>query len=227
MAQDFYDVLGMRESDGDYTKITELKTLTEEGITSITLPNTTPTPITENGNTITNTSIYTQADGTTGSLKDVWFAYENIATETYFDTDGDGFSEKMESWMDANQGVLVWDKNKDGKINSGKEILGTNMLLPNGKTANDSYSALNAFDTNHDGIIDSNDTAGLAIWKDTNKNGQTDEGELLQIGEENSLTSINLNPFQNMFSGYDRNHDMKINSSDAIYNYMYEQENAA
>lgn len=222
----FNDLKLWRDNGDGITQTTELKTLTEEGITSITLPNTTPTPITENGNTITNTSTYTQTDGTTGSLKDVWFSYENIATETYFDTDGDGFSEKMESWMNANQGVLVWDKNKDGKINSGKEILGTNMLLPNGKTANDSYSALNAFDTNHDGIIDTNDTAGLAIWKDTNKNGQTDEGELLQIGEENSLTSINLNPFQNMLSGYDRNHDMKINSSDAIYNYMYEQENA-
>lgn len=222
----FNDLKLWRDNGDGITEQGELKTLTEENITSITLPNTTQTPVTEEGNTITNASTYTQSDGTTGDVKDVWFTYENIATETYFDTDGDGFSEKMDSWMDANQGVLVWDKNKDGKINSGKEIVGTNMLLPNGKTANDSFSALNAFDTNHDGIIDANDTAGLAIWKDTNKNGQTDEGELLQIAEENSLTSINLNPFQNMLSGYDRNHDMKLNSSDAIYNYMYEQENA-
>lgn len=32
---------------------------------------------------------------------------------------------------------------------------------------------------------------------------------------------------ENILSGYDRNHDMKSNSSDAIYNYMYEQTNAA
>ena len=91
-----------RDNGDGITEQGELKTLTEEGIASITLPNTTPTPILENGNTITNTSTYTQSDGSIGTLKDVWFAYENIATETYFDTDGDGFSEKMDSWMNAN-----------------------------------------------------------------------------------------------------------------------------
>ena len=224
---DKFNELKLWMDDGDgITQEGELHTLTQENITSISLPTTTMTPIKENGNTITNTSTYTKDDGTLGDVKDIWFEYENIAEETYFDMDGDGFAEKMETWMEANQGVLVWDKNGDGIINSGKEILSNHMLLPNGKTLSDSFSGLNAFDTNKDGVIDTQDSAGLAIWKDTNKNGQTDAGELLAFGDENSLQSINLNPYQNMLSGYDRNHDMKLNSSDAIYNYMYEQENA-
>jgi hypothetical protein len=41
----------------------------------------------------------------------------------YFDMDGNGFKEKMLTWTDPNQWMVVKDLNGDGIINSGREFL--------------------------------------------------------------------------------------------------------
>ena len=79
--------------------------------------------------------------------------------------------------------MLVWDKNANGTIDSGAELFGNNTVLPDGTRAPDGFAALAALNTNHDGKIDSADTAfaQLRLWQDRNSNGLTDAGELTTL----------------------------------------------
>ncbi|USH01143.1 Ig-like domain-containing protein [Grimontia kaedaensis] len=109
-----------------------------------------------------------------------------------FDYDGDG--EKVNTgWVSGGDGLLVHDVNKDGQINDGSELFGSNTLLQDGTTAADGYEALAQHDSNADGVIDKNDAiyADLNVWVDKDQDGETDEGELLSMGDA-GVASINL-----------------------------------
>ncbi|MGF1767303.1 tandem-95 repeat protein [Enterovibrio makurazakiensis] len=109
-----------------------------------------------------------------------------------FDYDGDGQAVNT-GWVSGGDGLLVRDINKDGEINDGSELFGSNTELQDGTNAADGYEALAQHDTNADGIIDQNDTiySELGVWVDTNMDGKTDEGELLSL-EEAGVASISL-----------------------------------
>lgn len=68
-----------------------------------------------------------------------------------FDYENDGFAEAS-AWIDSNDGILVIDSNGNGKIDNQSELV----------------TSLQSYDTNQDGVIDSNDTnfADLKILKD-------------------------------------------------------------
>jgi hypothetical protein len=103
-----------------------------------------------------------------------------------FDANGDGVSE-MVSWPepDANVAFLARDTNGDGRITSGKELLGS-------ATYADVHNGCNALMTMfkrsgaelagsvHDGqeLYDQ-----LVLWSDRNRNGRTDRGELTPVRE--------------------------------------------
>ncbi|MEI8611699.1 type I secretion C-terminal target domain-containing protein [Enterovibrio sp. Hal110] len=109
-----------------------------------------------------------------------------------FDYDGDG--EKINTgWASGGDGLLVHDINKDGQINDGSELFGSNTLLQDGTTAADGYEALAQHDANADGVIDENDAvyADLNVWVDKDQDGEADEGELLSM-EDAGVASINL-----------------------------------
>ena len=110
-----------------------------------------------------------------------------------FDLNVNGFAERT-GWIDGNDGFLVRDINGNGKIDDGTEMFGDKTLLKNGKTASNGYIALKELDGNGDGKIDSKDTAynELKIWKDSNSNGVTDNGELFTLAEL-GIESINTN----------------------------------
>lgn len=148
------------DSNGDgITDTGELKTLTEMGVTSLKLndPTTPYIPTTEkevNGearettlgytNTIIQETTFTDANGE-GVMRDVLFRYENNSTNTegvYFDMDGNGIQEKMLTWTDPNEWMVVKDINGDGLITSGREVVGNNMILSNGTKAADTIQAL-------------------------------------------------------------------------------------
>lgn len=59
----------------------------------------------------------------------------------YFDHGGDGFAEQT-GWVGADDGLLVWDRNSDGRINDGKELFGSETLLSDGTKAANGYAAL-------------------------------------------------------------------------------------
>ena len=103
----------------------------------------------------------------------------------YFDNDNDGFKEKT-GWLKGDDGLLVIDKNNNGKIDNQSELFGSDTTK--------GFEDLRVYDTNNDGVIDANDAQfnDLKVWQDANENGITDEGELFSLADK-GITSINLN----------------------------------
>ena len=109
-----------------------------------------------------------------------------------FDFDKNGFAEKI-SWVGADDGLLVRDLDGNGKIESGRELMGDLTELADGTSASNGFEALRSFDINEDGLIDKLDSIyeELRIWQDKNQNGVVDEGELYSL-EKAGIASINL-----------------------------------
>ncbi|MDX4012783.1 calcium-binding protein [Aliarcobacter skirrowii] len=107
-------------------------------------------------------------------------------SKAFFDLSGDGMSEQT-GWVDSNDGLLVYDKNGNGKIDDISELFGN---------ANQSgFSELKQlFDANNDNLIDDKDInfSSLKVWQDINGDGISQENELKTLNEL-GITSINLN----------------------------------
>ena len=65
-------------------------------------------------------------------------------------------------------------------------------MLANGEKALNGFQALAEFDTNADGIIDNNDTdfSKLLVWRDADRDGVSDEGELVSLSELGIISII-------------------------------------
>lgn len=115
-----------------------------------------------------------------------------IDERTYFDHAGDGFAEST-GWFGADDGLLVRDLDGNGRIDSGRELFGSETRLANGSKAANGFAALKELDSNKDGVINAQDAAfsELRIWKDADGNGYTEAGELLTL-EEAGVRSINV-----------------------------------
>lgn len=102
----------------------------------------------------------------------------------YFDHGADGFAEST-GWVAPGDGLLVWDANANGNIDSGRELFGSETLLPNGLRAANGFEALKTFDVNKDGVIDASDPifSRLRVWVDADTNGRNDDGELRSLQE--------------------------------------------
>ena len=109
-----------------------------------------------------------------------------------FDHDNDGIR-TAGGWVASDDGLLVWDKNGNGRIDNGAELFGDNTALSNGSRAEHGYAALAQHDLNQDGIIDSRDAVfqQLRVWRDLNQDGISQEGELFTL-EETGIASLNL-----------------------------------
>ena len=96
-------------------------------------------------------------------------------------------------WIHSNDGILVYDRNGDGKINDGGEIFGDNTLLKNGKTAAHGFEAAADLDDNGDGKLDDADSAfgKLGVWRDLNHNGISEAGEIFAL-KDLRIKSLNL-----------------------------------
>ena len=115
----------------------------------------------------------------------------DVKAGAHFDHAGDGFAEQT-GWAGADDGLLVYDRNGNGRIDSGAELFGNNTVKADGTKAANGFEALAEFDTNHDGRIDEGDAAyaSLRVWKDANGNGYTEAGELLTLAQA-GVQSIN------------------------------------
>ena len=82
------------------------------------------------------------------------------------------------SWVDASDGLLVYDYNADGIISEAKEFVFT-MWGDNSDVATDMQALGAYFDTNKDGIFNSSDAAWhyFGVWQDLNTDGIHQEGE--------------------------------------------------
>ena len=127
------------------------------------------------------------------------FQTVGLAQGTYFDHDGDGFAEKT-GWVLPGDGLLVWDRNEDGRINNGNELFGDNTLLKDGTQAVNGFEALAEWDDNGDGRIDVNDAvwSKLRVWANNYEDsGSGDSAEDNLPGpfytlDELGITAINL-----------------------------------
>ncbi|MCC6926212.1 VCBS domain-containing protein, partial [Novosphingobium sp.] len=103
-----------------------------------------------------------------------------------FDYDGDGVGEGT-AWVAANDGILAIDRNGDGMVNDGSEIVfgGGGQTDLQGLAAN--------FDSNEDGLLDANDAAfgQFGVWQDANSDGVAQVGEYRSLNEM-GITSIDL-----------------------------------
>lgn len=100
----------------------------------------------------------------------------------------------------AGAGVLVFDPERKGTVESGAQIIGTWAF--GGKDDGekkvpwkDGYEALAHLDDDTDGKITGMELRGLGIWADRNRNGKCDVGEYKAIGLY-GVTTLNLLPEQ-------------------------------
>jgi Ca2+-binding RTX toxin-like protein len=110
----------------------------------------------------------------------------------YFDHDGNGFAQRT-AWAGTDDGLLVWDRNEDGRISSGAELCGNETILEDQSKAAHGFEALTELDANSDGKIDSSDSewANLKVWKDLDGDGSSTEDELFGLSEV-GVQSINV-----------------------------------
>ena len=96
----------------------------------------------------------------------------NINDSAHFDHDANGFAEQT-GWVGSDDGLLVYDRNNDGIIDTGRETFGNTTLLSNGTPADNGFQALAELDGNKDGKIDENDTiwTSLKVWQDYDGDG--------------------------------------------------------
>ncbi len=112
-----------------------------------------------------------------------------------FDLDANDFAETA-SWVSADDGLLVLDRNGNGTIDNGKELFGDHTPIDVGNAvATDGFAALADLDSNSDGIVDASDQqfSELKIWQDINQDGISDVTELSSLSDL-GISSINLNP---------------------------------
>ena len=118
-----------------------------------------------------------------------------LASNVYFDHDGDGVLTRT-GWAGKDDALLVWDRNGNGRIDTGAELFGDFTPLLNGTLAPNGFAALAALaalDANGDGVIDASDPAfaELKLWRDADQNGATGAGELISLADA-GIVSLNL-----------------------------------
>ncbi len=109
-------------------------------------------------------------------LRDAPFAQlVDSSSPIAFDFAGTG-SASARGWLTPDAAWLVWDPEWRGQTRTGADMLG-------GRTWsvvwNNGFEALRALDDNTDGELSGPELGGLALWRDENRNGVTDPGEVV------------------------------------------------
>lgn len=112
----------------------------------------------------------------------------------FFDHNADGFAEQT-GWVGADDGLLVLDRNGNGRVDSGRELFGNHTLLSNGVEAQNGFQALSQLDANGDGRIDVSDPAfaSLRVWRDADRDG---------VSAPDELTTLSGSDVQSISTGY-------------------------
>ncbi|WP_051412926.1 proprotein convertase P-domain-containing protein [Methylophilus sp. 5] len=126
-----------------------------------------------------------------------------IDAPVLFDIDHDsGATKEQTGWVSAQDGIVVYDLNSNGKIDDISETLSeyfNGAIGTNGSGGTKPYAnglaALKSLDSNGDNQFTNADTAwaNVNVWVDANHDGITDAGELKTLSSLN-ITSINLTP---------------------------------
>lgn len=170
----FTDVITVRVHDGSGGDIDKNVAVTHFG------PR--PTPEVQSGGGKKPIAVDLDGDG---------FHFTDVNDSNVFlDVNGDGWKRKV-AWISPGDGLLAFDENGNGKIDSGLEISFARFK----KGAQTDLEGLRAFDTNGDGKFTAADAkwGQFGIWQDSNSNGVTDADEFKNLSDmgvsEIALTS--------------------------------------
>jgi hypothetical protein len=101
-----------------------------------------------------------------------------------FDIAAEGRARRI-GWTAANAAMafLAMDRNGNGVIDDGSELFGNHTMLANGMVAREGFEALAELDSNHDGVVDRNDSTWtrLLLWIDWNHDGVSQGSEIQAI----------------------------------------------
>jgi hypothetical protein len=94
-----------------------------------------------------------------------------------FDLAGNGISTRW-PWVRPDTGILVWDPDATGRINSGRQLFGSVTWWMFWR---DGYEALAALDDDGNGWLEAAEINGLSVWRDSDSDGVSDPGEVLPL----------------------------------------------
>ena len=94
-----------------------------------------------------------------------------------FDADGSG-RRRAWTWITGQAGWLVYDAPGRGRITSALQWFGESTFWAFWKNG---YEALEALDDNRDGELRGLELRHLAVWRDANRNGRSEPGEVLPL----------------------------------------------
>lgn len=92
-----------------------------------------------------------------------------------FDFAGTG-DRRAQGWLTPDAAWLVWDPEWRGQVNSGFDLIGQRTWSV---FWSDGFEALRALDDNRDGELTGGELGGLSLWRDENRNGVSDPGEVI------------------------------------------------
>ncbi|MDF7797800.1 hypothetical protein P4A91_25295, partial [Pseudomonas syringae] len=109
-----------------------------------------------------------------------------------FDFDGDG-KKSGTGWVNADDGVVVLDRDGNGSITDGSEMFGVDTVLRSGLKARNGFEALADLDSNKNGRFDNADEQfkNVRVWQDLNQDGVSQASELKTL-EYLGVASINV-----------------------------------
>ncbi|MDD3466687.1 MAG: tandem-95 repeat protein, partial [Campylobacterales bacterium] len=109
-------------------------------------------------------------------------------SNVYFDVNKDDWREHI-AWVSPDDGLLALDIDGDRVIKSIEEI----SFVGYKEGARTDLEGLQAFDSNHDGILSKLDErwAEFGVWQDKNSNGISETGEFTTL-DDRGISSINL-----------------------------------
>jgi Ca2+-binding RTX toxin-like protein len=113
--------------------------------------------------------------------------YRSLSSPALIDIHGSGRSE-LSAWIGPDDGLLIYDENGDG-IGQHNEFVLTSSVTD----AHTDLEALQAFDSNRDGVLNASDTlfAKMKIGRDLSQNGKFEASEVKTLAEH-GIAAINL-----------------------------------
>ncbi len=116
----------------------------------------------------------------------------NASAPILFDHNADGVKTAT-GWVKPDDALLVYDRNGNGRIDSGRELFGDSTLSYSGGTTADGFAALAQEDTNGDGRVNAADAhwTSLRLWRDLNQDGISQADELFTLDSQN-ITALNV-----------------------------------
>lgn len=98
-------------------------------------------------------------------------------SDVAFDFAGTG-DRRAQGWLTPDAAWLVWDPEWRGEVRSGFDMIGQRTWAV---FWSDGFEALRALDDNRDGELTGGELGGLALWRDENRNGASDPGEVMPV----------------------------------------------